>query len=261
MALQYREIDISAPTFKWAKNPSVGTSFAPITANGELNFIATATTVRVAAGNANDTAAGTGAREVTVYGTDETGALVSEAIATAGESPSGATLAKFTSIYRAKVTSVGSRATTIDAAAGAGSNAAAVVIEDSAGASNLAYIAAGESSTQHGYVMVPAGYYGRFKRVGFEVDATKITTVRAIFRRNVLASEVFQTAGAVEQWVTREWVLRNNILENSVDIALRLPPLTEFWLEAKVDTGTARVNAAFEFEFVKAGQHRRVYPR
>ena len=59
---------------KFGKNEDVGATFEPLTIGGVYQTLqpAAATTLRVKAGNANDTAAGTGAREVTVQGLDET---------------------------------------------------------------------------------------------------------------------------------------------------------------------------------------------
>ena len=74
---------------------SVGTTYSPVTFGGVYNTpqVAGATTLRVKAGDANDTAAGTGAREVTLIGLDETGAEVTEAVATAGAAASATTTA------------------------------------------------------------------------------------------------------------------------------------------------------------------------
>lgn len=81
-----------------------------------------------AGGNAADTAAGAGAREVTLIGLDASGNVVTEAIATNGISASSATTNSFIRLYRAYVSASGTYAT-----AAAGSHTAAIVIENSAG--------------------------------------------------------------------------------------------------------------------------------
>ena len=56
---------------KFGRNASVGTTYVPVTVGGVYNTPqpAAATTLRIkAGGDANDAAAGTGAREVTVVG-------------------------------------------------------------------------------------------------------------------------------------------------------------------------------------------------
>jgi len=69
---------------------------------------AAATTLRIkAGGDALDTAAGAGAREVTLQGIDELGNEVTESLATAGASASAVTTNKFIRLYRAWVSSVG----------------------------------------------------------------------------------------------------------------------------------------------------------
>ena len=94
--------------------------------------LSAATTVRVKLGNANDTADGTGAREITVKGIDSNFNEITEAIATAGTSASSNTSASFWRIHRAWVSACG----TYGAA-----NTAAVVIENGAGGTDLIQIA------------------------------------------------------------------------------------------------------------------------
>lgn len=70
---------------KFGRNASVGTSFVPVALGGiyRTPTSTSATTLRIkAGGNANDDAAGTGAREVTLEGLDENFELASEAVAT-----------------------------------------------------------------------------------------------------------------------------------------------------------------------------------
>jgi len=122
---------------KFGRNENVGAAYEPLTFGGvyQTPQPASATTLRVAAGNANDTAAGSGAREVSFQGLDETGALVTEAVATAGASASSATSATFIRLFRAWVSSSGTYGTV-----SAGSHAADIVIENGAGGTTWATI-------------------------------------------------------------------------------------------------------------------------
>ena len=116
---------------KFGRNSSVGTSFEPVCLGGIYNTpqAASATTLRIkSGGDANDTAAGSGAREVTLQGLDETFTEVTETIATAGASASSATTTTFTRVFRAWVSASGTYAS-----AAAGSHSGDIVIENGSG--------------------------------------------------------------------------------------------------------------------------------
>jgi len=104
--------------------------YKPVALGEDYNTpqVSGATALRVKAGNTNDTAAGSGAQEVTLQGLDETGALVEEALATAGTSASSATSATFIRLFRAWVSASGTYASVT-----AGSHAADIVIENGSG--------------------------------------------------------------------------------------------------------------------------------
>jgi len=106
---------------------TVGTTFVPI-ADGlayRTPQAGSATALRIkAGGNANDTAAGTGARSVRLTGLNATGVVVSETIATAGASASAATTATFIRLFDAEVVDSGTYGTQ-----DAGSHAADIVID------------------------------------------------------------------------------------------------------------------------------------
>ena len=134
---------------KFGRNPSVAaaTEEGVLQVAADFNWLTAATTVRIkSGGNANDTAAGNGAREVTVYGLDDTGAAANEAIATAGASESTATTTSFWRVFRAVVTSAGTYT---------GNNDGNIVIENGAGGTDLIQISATEGQSQFGAYSVP----------------------------------------------------------------------------------------------------------
>jgi hypothetical protein len=123
---------------KFGRNKLVGTTYVPVSLGGvyQTPQSGAATTLRIkAGGNANDTAAGSGAREITLIGLDETFTEVTETLATAGASASSATTATFTRLYRCFVSASGTYATSA-----AGSHAGDIVIENSAGGTDWATI-------------------------------------------------------------------------------------------------------------------------
>jgi hypothetical protein len=94
-----------------------------------LTYTGTAKAMRVkAGGNAADTAAGTGARTVTIQGLDENFAIAQETVTLAGASASAATTTTFSRVLRVFVATTGTGRT----------NASTIDIEDSGGAATYA---------------------------------------------------------------------------------------------------------------------------
>ena len=140
------------------------------------SFRTSAVAMRVKAGNAADTAAGAGAREVTIQGIDSNFAELAEAVATAGESASSNTIATFWRVHRAWVSAAG----TYTAA-----NTAAVVIEDSGAAADFITIGIEEGQTQYTGWTVPIGKTAYLLSVHVTVDANKAADVRCFTRENI----------------------------------------------------------------------------
>ena len=138
--------------------------------------LSAATTVRVKAGNAADDTAGNGAREITVQGIDDAFAETSETIATAGGSASSATTASFWRVHRAWVSACG----TYGAA-----NTAAVVIENSAGGTDLIQIGVEEGQTQFAGWTVPLGKTAYLWSVVATADAAKAADFRMFTRASM----------------------------------------------------------------------------
>jgi hypothetical protein len=164
---------------KFGQNAAVGTSYSPVSLGGIYRTpqASGATTLRVAAGNTNDTAAGSGAREITVQGLDENFNYVSETIATAGTSASSPTTATFTRLYRAFVSASGTYATSA-----AGSHAAAIVIENGAGGTTWATIGVTDfpkGQSEIGAYSVPTGSTAYVFLKDVSVDSGK--TIDLIF--------------------------------------------------------------------------------
>ena len=172
---------------KFGSNVAVGTSYVPICRGGIYRTpqVSGATALRVkAGGNANDTAAGSGARAVTLEGLDQTGALASETIATAGSSASAATTTTFLRLFRAYVSSSGTYAT-----ASAGSHAATITIEDAAGTQNWATLSLSgfaEAQSFIGAYSVPLGKVAFVRDIEIYSDTTKTSDIIFFKRENIL---------------------------------------------------------------------------
>lgn len=163
---------------KFGRNDGIPNgSFAFVNLLGFTGWpLSAATTVRVKAGNAADTAAGNGAREITIQGIDDAFAQTSEAVATAGESASSATTASFWRVHRAWVSSAG-----VYGAA----NTAAVVIENSAGGTDLIQIGVEEGQTQFAGWSVPLGKTAYLMSATLTADAAKAADFAMYTRANL----------------------------------------------------------------------------
>ena len=144
--------------------------------------LSAATTVRIkAGGNANDTAAGTGAREVTVEGLDASGNSLSETIATNGIAASASTTGSFLRDFRAYVSAVGTYSTTPTT----GTNQAAITIENTAGTQDLISIAQYEGQSQYCGYTIPAGKTGYLLSALITVDSNKTADAKIITRAGI----------------------------------------------------------------------------
>ena len=171
---------------KFGHNQSVSSSYTPVCVDGVYRTpqVTSATSLRVKAGNANDTAAGTGAREVTVSGLSPTGELISEAIATAGTSASAPTTLTFIRLFRVEITASGTYASAV-----AGSHSADIVIEDSAGTEDWATIPVvnfPHGRSQIGVYTIPLGYTGYIRDYEVESEGNKPCDFLLFSREGVL---------------------------------------------------------------------------
>jgi hypothetical protein len=233
---------------KFGQYDSVGTTFTPVARLGIYNTLqpASATTLRIkSGGNANDTAAGSGAREITLEGIDENGAVATETLATAGASASSATTTTFTRLYRAYVSKSGTYATS-----SAGSHSATICIENGAGGTDWADIDATgfpKSQTEIGAYTIPNGYTGYLiSAFGFS-DSSK-TTELIFFKR----TGILQSAAPYDAMrVVFEERLEGG--EFTVDPAapILLGTACDVGFLAKVNTGTAAVEVDFEILLVQ----------
>lgn len=171
---------------KFGKHEDVDTTFEPLSIGGVYQTMqpAGATALRVKAGNANDTAAGSGARSIYVQGLDETGDLVGETLATAGASAGAAGSITFIRSFRSYVATSGTYAT-----AGADSMAASIVIENSGGGTDWLTIHKpdiGRSQSQIGQYSVPLGKTAYVFKYLLTTDSNKAVDFLFFKREGIL---------------------------------------------------------------------------
>ena len=206
--------------------------------SGVVAFLAADTTVRVKAGDAADTAAGAGAREVRVQGIDDNLAEVSEAIATAGASASSATTASFWRVHRAWVSVAGAYATPY--------NTAAVIIENSAGGTDLIQIGAEEGQSEAAVYTIPTGKTGYLLSTHIQVDSGKAADLR-MFQR--------QTFNDVTAPVTSRRLVTHfdgvlGVEDFNPRSPIVFPALTDLWWEAEGSGAQTEVSVDFELLLV-----------
>jgi hypothetical protein len=227
---------------KFGSNLAVtNASFAAVTAEGGVYpFPTTAQTLRVkAGGNANDTAAGSGARTVTIYGLDGNLAQINETVTLAGALASAATTATFFRVYRAFVTTCGTYG---------GNNTGNIDIENTTSSQVLARIAAGLGQTQMAVYTIPAGYTGYMRQMWANISDGNTADVRAWYRLS-------STTVAAPYSSAR---LFGNITDAAGDHTYRpqfLSPFaagTDIWFDAKRITGAgnAQINVMFDIILV-----------
>lgn len=242
------EIDKHEHVQKFGANIAVGTSMSPVSDGGiyKTPQAAGAIAVRIkAGGDANDTAAGSGAREVTVYGLDENFARASEAIATNGASVSLATSTTWTRIHRVKVTASGTYANSA-----AGSHVGEIVIEDTS-ANEWASISAAIfpfATTQIAAYSVAAGDVAYMVHNDVFTDSSKTTNILLFIRENIDET----SAPYSPMRVINPFALQGgNESHDLANAPIKVTGPADVGFMAKVDSGTATVSAGFELLIIR----------
>ena len=170
---------------KFGANISLASTYEVISIGGLYMTpqVASVATLRVKAGNALDTAAGVGAREITIEGLDASGALQTASIATAGAVASANFTGTWLRVFRAYVSASGTYANVTS-----GSHAANIVIETSGGVTWLTIdsTAIPKSQSQIGAYTVPLGYTAYLIDYVITMDTGKTVDFTFFKRENIL---------------------------------------------------------------------------
>ena len=243
-ALSAGRVPGSSVVHKFGANLLVPTTFTPVTRGGiyPMVQVAGATTLRVkAGGNAADTAAGAGAREITIQGLSPTGVEIFESVITAGASASTSTTATFIRVYRAWVSASGTYASTAG-----GSHVADIVIEDTAGTQDWATIPLngfGMAQTTIAAYTVPLGKTAYMRSWLLQVDSNKAVDFIFYVRENIL-----ETAAPFSGYRMKfgAFGVADNISVKPHTPAGPFPALTDLVWMAKVGATTGIAAADFE---------------
>lgn len=226
---------------KFGANADIGTSYEPVSTDGvyQTPQVSGATTLRVRAGNTNDTADGSGAREITIEGLDETGALTTEAIATNGTSAGTASTTTWLRVFRAYVSSSGTYATS-----STGSHSADIILETTGGTEWARILLSGLplSQSQIAAYSVPLGYEAYVQDYALTVNGNKAVDFIFFQRQGIL--DTAAPYSAMRAVITLYGV------DNAVSLAPKypfgpFPALTDIGWMAKSAT-TSQVSVDFE---------------
>lgn len=233
------------PQHKFGRNTAIGTNFTPLTSAGVYPTpqASGATALRVkAGGDANDTAAGTGAQSVIFQGLDGNFDYAEEEVATAGASASVATTTLFTRLFRLKVGGSGTYASSV-----AGSHAGSITVENAAGTADWGMIDVNgfpRSTSDIAAYSVPRNHIAIVSHIDLFTDTARLTQGLFFIRENIDQTEAPYTP----MRVFADFTVEGGHLEHSYDgVPVAIEGPADFGFMVKVDAGTALVTGAFEF--------------
>ena len=222
---QYTDI---TPLHKFGKNADVGTGYETVWSVGGLYpYPAAASVMQIASASANDAAAGTGARTVTIYGLDANYAEISETVTLNGVT-SVPTANEYLRINRMRVRSAGS----------GGANAGAITAK--VGATTHAQIDVEENQSLMTLWTVPAGYSAYLTKIVVSTSSLKVVTVDMDIRP---FGEVFQ--------VREPFVLYQQVHQHTFQIPYLVEEKSDIEIRAKADSTGGVVAASFELFYAK----------
>ena len=224
---------------KFGRNTSVGSSFVPVSRSGFYRTPQANAHVHLrikAGGNANDTANGSGAREIVLIGIDEFGDYTTQALATAGASASAQTSKSFIRLFDVYVSKSGTYSTQT-----ARSHAGTITIENAAGGEDWAVIVdgtLGRGKTEMAVYTTPRDRSAALRNVTISSDSDKKANIVLYKRENIL--EV--AAPYTSMLLVTEYPQSAGLLDVVFDPPLYFPPLCDFGFLANVSASTADVS-------------------
>ena len=235
--------------YKFGRNDSIGTNLAVMAIDGRYRTPQSGSAVQLrvkAGGSAADTAAGAGAREITLIGLDATGAEVTETLATAGTSASSATTNSFMRLYRAYVSASGSYASATSASHGGD-----ITIERSTGSQDWLRIdstTTARSQSEVGCLTVPLGKTYYMTNLEVDSDTTKDADLMIFARYNILDTSAPYKA----KQLVREFTHIQGSAQFEVFPPLKLPALTDVIVLARVASGSGvTISLSYQYYIVE----------
>lgn len=209
---------------KFGVNPVVGTAWEDIWSVGGsyTGFLTAADTVRIAAGgNAADTAAGAGARSVSIEGLDSNWELASVTLDTNGISASSSSTTSFIRVFRAYVHECGTY----------GSNNTGAVTVETTGGTTLAEIPAASGQSEMAIYTIPAGHFGYVLGLSVTVDpGNNAANVRLVTRADADVTSAPMSPMRVRSSIV---ALTGTFQDRTPLGGTRLDAKTDVWIQAQ----------------------------
>lgn len=226
----------------FGRNTAVGGTFVPVTRSGVYRTpqVAAAPLLRIrAGGNAADSANGTGAQAVTLFGLDVSGDYLTETIITAGASASAFTTNRFLRLADARVARSGTYATQT-----ALSHAASINIEDDAGNlwATIQDTDIPRGDTEIGSYSVPRNRTLFITNVKLQAEPSNKSNIVMFERSGILQSAPPYDAMTLIQ----EFPSFSGNQQFTFDPPIRINELTDVGFLAKTATSTTDVAVAFD---------------
>jgi len=225
----------------FGRNPAVGTvAFEHIWFNGgAYNWLTAASVVRIqAGGDPTDTAAGAGAREVTIEGLDQNWAEATETLATAGAAASADTTTTFIRINRVYVSQTGTYGV---------ANTGDIIFETNPGALVVANIEALLGQTQLGHYSVPDSKTAFIALVRIVYSSNKDGNIRMMQRER--ADDVAAPMGSLR--ILNAWdEFTGEADTRSFEAMIGIPARSDIYFEAKANTSSGSCSVSFDLIIV-----------
>lgn len=225
---------------KFGRNPSIPTTETVIS-NGLTSAApympATAQSIEVVSTSANDAAAGTGARSVTITGLDADFNEISQTVTLNGTSPVAVPIAMLR-VYRTFVANCGTYG---------GTNAGTITVRVAGAGTAFVVLAVGAGQTQACHYTVPAGHTLFLRDVHMAVESTSSCDVKLKQRQNAdVVAAPFAPARVAMEW---DGVVGQ--IDYDYDCHFQFPEKTDIWMTAvKNSNGTAKVSSEFTYYLV-----------
>lgn len=227
---------------QFGRNTAVGATFTPIARGGYYRTpqVGSETTLRVrSGGNANDTATGTGARQITLVGLNAEGQIITDTIATNGASAGPASTKEFLRLVDAYVSQSGTYASQT-----ALSHAGTINIESTGGDlwAQIPDTDIPRGDSEIGAYSVPQNHTLFITNVRLQSDASnKVNLV--MFKRE----DILQTSAPYSGMILLgEFPSFAGQDQFTFDPPIKIPQLSDVGFLAKSATGTISVATSFD---------------
>ena len=226
--------------FQFGTNLAVGTSFSTLWPGGGTlyTYPTSATVLKISSASASDTAAGTGARTVIVYGLDANYNEISEIVTLDGQTAVN-TVNSYLRFHEMMVLTAGSGGTAAGILyAGVG------VVTSGVPATIYGYVPVGYNVSEQAFWTVPAGYTAY-------ITSCTWTSANTTANIAVTGSLNIRPLGGVFLVQSTCKMLAGNSFDRHFDTALQIPEKTDIEMRAASSTAGSSVTGEFHIIYIQ----------